>query len=365
MDFNFSEEQDALRAAVRGALADGVDDRVLDLGDDAAGITDELWGSWADLGWTGLLVPSAHGGLGLGLVDMVVVCEEMGRLPTPGPFWSSAGLATIAARRLGADGLLPDLAAGTARGTVALEEGSARDPFAGLATTATETNDGWTLAGIKAIVPDGHTADWVIVAARTNTGPCAFLVQNPAAEAVPGLDPTRKIARLELTATPARKLTDAPSDEEVLRRIADDAAVLLCAELTGVSERALEMATEYAGQRVQFGRPIGSFQAVKHIAAEMLQQLELARVGAHYAAWASDTEAEDREQAAAMAKAYAGEAAVAVTGDAIQIHGAVGFTWEARVHLLYKRAKVNDLLLGQQSWQRQRVADLVLGPPTG
>ena len=362
MDFNFSEEQDALRAAVRSALADGLADRVIELADDEAGITDELWSSWASLGWTGLLVDEEHGGLGLGLVDMVVVCEEMGRLPAPGPFWSSAGLASLAARRLGADDLLGDLASGARRGTVAIEEGSARDPFAGIATRASRSGDGWVLDGVKAIVPDGHTADWIIVAAQTDDGIGAFLVEDASAEAVPGLDPTRKIARLELSATPARKLTDEGSDEAALRRVADDAAILLCAELTGVGERSLEMATEYAGQRVQFGRPIGSFQAVKHIAAEMLQQIELARVGAHWAAWASDTEAEDREQAVAMAKAYAGEAAVAVTGDSIQVHGAVGFTWDAHVHLLFKRAKVNDLLLGQQAWQRQRVADFVLGP---
>jgi alkylation response protein AidB-like acyl-CoA dehydrogenase len=363
VDFDFSQEQKALREAVRSTLAaQAPADYVRAMLDDESGFTDGFWSTVSGLGWTGLLIPEADGGLGLGMVDLVVLQEEMGKLPLPGPFFSSGVLATLAALRLGAGELLPGLADGSTRGTVAIEEISSRDPLDGIATTAARAGGGtWTLQGLKPVVLDGHTADWVIVAARHDEGLGAFLVEDPPAEAVPTFDPTRKVGRLVLDGTPARLL--GPGDATAaLRRVLDDAAVALAAELVGCCERANELANEYAKARHQFGRPIGSFQAIRHKAAEMLQRTELARVGAHYAAWTSDTDAPDRERAAAMAKSYGAEAAIAVTGDSIQIHGGVGFTWDADVHLFYKRAKGNDLLFGQQGWQRQRVADLVVGP---
>src|SRR5207248_4864277 len=160
---------------------------------------------------------------------------------------------------------------------------------------------------------------------------------------------------------PAQQIGGGGDQTELWHRIVDDAAVLLCAELVGSSEQALHLAAEYAKVRVQFGRPIATFQAIKHKAADMLHQLELARVGTHYAAWASDVDDPERAVAAAMAKAFAAEAAVFITGEAIQIHGGVGFTWDCDAHLHYRRAKAVDLMLGYQGWQRQRVADLVLG----
>jgi alkylation response protein AidB-like acyl-CoA dehydrogenase len=176
------------------------------------------------------------------------------------------------------------------------------------------------------------------------------------------MDPTRPLARLELEEAPARRLGPAGDQTELLQRILDDAAVMLAAELVGASEAAFDLATEYSKNRVQFGRPIGTFQAVKHMAADMLQDLTLARVGTHYAAWASDSHAPDREVSAAMAKSWVSEAAIAVTSTSIQVHGAVGFTWECPAHLYYKRAKATDLMLGRQGWHRARVADLLLGP---
>jgi alkylation response protein AidB-like acyl-CoA dehydrogenase len=293
---------------------------------------------------------------------MTVVCEEMGRVPLPGPYFSSAVFATIAALRLGADELLADLASGAKRGAVAVEEiGAAGDPLEGIKTQATKSGDAWTLDGLKPTVSDGATADWLIVVARDGDGLAAFLVEGVEAEAVPGLDPTRQLGRLELAGTPARRLGPAGDQTAELRRILDDAAVMLCAELVGASEATFELAAEYSKARVQFGRPIGTFQAVKHIAAEMLQELTLARVITHYAAWCSDVDEDERELAASMAKSFAPEAAIAVTSNSIQIHGAVGFTWECPAHFYYKRAKATDLVLGKQGWQRHRVADLILG----
>lgn len=362
MDFQFSEEQDALREAVRDTLAaEAPGSYVRAMLDDERGFTDDLWGKLTELGWIGILVPSDHGGLGLGLVDAVVLSEEMGKLPLPGPFLSSAVFATLAARAFGADDLLADLASGARRGTVALEETTSRDPLAGIGARARQEGDGWLLDGLKPVVLDAHTADWVIVAAQTADGLGAFLVEDPGGEHVPTFDPTRKVGRVPLDATPARRLDRGDAGVQ-WRRWADEAATALCAEVVGCCDQALHLATEYAKVREQFGRPIGAFQAIRHMAADMLHRTELARVGTHYAAWAADTGAADRERAAAMAKSWVGEAGVAVTGECIQIHGGVGFTWDCDAHLFYKRAKANDLLLGQQGWQRQRVADLVLAP---
>jgi alkylation response protein AidB-like acyl-CoA dehydrogenase len=363
VDFDFDADQNALRDAVRTTLSRSLPKEklraIIDSGD---AFPDELWRQFADLGWTGLLVAEEHGGLGLGLVDMCVVMEEMGTLPLPGPFYSSAVLATLAANRLGLTDLLPALASGEARGTVAIEEiGTTNDPLADVATRATKTGNEWRLDGLKPTVMDGEGADWVLVIARDDEGVAAYLVERPDATAVPGLDPTRRLARLELVSTPARRVGPDGDQTEVLRRVLDDAAVMLSAELVGACDAAFALAADYAKVRVQFGRPIGTFQAVKHIAADMLQALTLARVGTHKAAWASDADAPDREVTAAMAKAWVGEAAVHVTADTIQIHGGVGFTWDCDAHLYYKRAKANDLLLGRQGWQRRRVADLILG----
>jgi alkylation response protein AidB-like acyl-CoA dehydrogenase len=362
VDFDFDEDQQAFRESVATVLSRQFDrDRIHALLDDERGFSDDFWALAADLGWTALLVPEEHGGLGQGLVDAVVLMEEAGRLPLPGPLFSSAVLATVAARRLGADDLLPGLADGSRRGTVAITEGSATDPLTDIRTTAEPDGDGWRLHGLKTFVLDGHTADWIVVAATTPEGLGAFLIEDHGATHVPGLDPTRKVAQLALDGTRARRLGPADATD-VLQRIVDDAAVGLCAELVGGMERTLDLAVRYSNDRVQFGRPIGAFQAIRHMAAEMLQKLELARVGTHYAAWTSDGDADDRVQSVALAKSWAAEAAVAVTGESIQIHGAVGFTWQSDPHLFYKRAKVNDLLLGPQGWQRQRVADAVIGP---
>lgn len=367
MEFDFSAEQNALRTSVRALL----DDRMgpaevraqVPAGEPGVTVDPALWREIVDLGWTGLLVPQSCGGLGLGLVDLLVVLEECGRVPLPGPFLASAGLATRLAVLLDDELLLRRLAAGDTVATVAVEEaGTVGDPFASVRTAAVEDDLGPRLSGVKPFVLDGHVADVVLVCARDGDGLAAFAVEGVRGSLEPTLDPTRATARLVLDGTPARRLGPAGDQSAVWRRWADDAAVLLCAESVGACDRVLELASDYAKTRVQFGRPIGAFQAVKHLAAEMVQDVTLARVGVHYAAWASDTGAPDRELAAAMAKAWVGEAAVRVTSTAIQVHGGVGFTWDALIHLHYKRVKTNDLLLGRQGWQRQRVADLVLGP---
>ena len=361
MDFTFSDDQDALRESVRAFLAREAPSRyVRDMADDERGFTDSVWDKLAVLGWPGLLVPETNGGVGLGLVDMAVLMEEMGRLPLPGPFFSSSVFATLAARRLEDADLLSQLASGAIRGTVALEELGHDDPVDRVHTRARRKGADWVLTGRKPLVLDGHTADWVIVVARTEEGLGSFLLEAPRGEAVPTMDPTRKAARLVLEERRAVPVGPRGDQTGLWRRVVDDASIMLAAELVGACDAALSLATEYAKVRVQFDRPIASFQAIRHKAVDMLHRLELARVGTHYAAWTSDVDDPSRERAAAMAKGFVAEAAVFISGEDIQIHGGVGFTWDCDAHLYYKRAKMNDAMLGYQGWQRRRLADLVL-----
>jgi alkylation response protein AidB-like acyl-CoA dehydrogenase len=360
VDFTFSADQDALRDTARAFLADRSPSAyVREMADDERGFTDDLWNQVVDLGWTGILVPEEQGGLGLGLVDAVVILEEMGRVPFPGPYCSSAIQATVAARALGAHELLEQLAGGT-RGTVALDELGHGDPVDRVHTRGRRKAADWVLSGTKPIVLDGHTAAWVIVAARTQEGIGSFLIEAPEVEPVPTMDPTRKAARLVLDETRATPLGPLGDHQQIWRRIADDSAVALSAELVGVCEGALEMATDYSKARVQFDKPIATHQVIQHKIVDMLHKLELGRVGVHFAAWSSDVDDEHRERAAAIAKSSMAEAAVFVTAENIQVHGAVGFTWDSDAQFFYKRAKQNDTLLGYQGWQRQRIADLVL-----
>ncbi len=353
MDFQFSDDQDALRDTVRGFLADWSARSDARDGLDAAD-----WQAIVDLGWTGLLVPESLGGLGLGLVDAVVVLEEMGRVAFPGPYLSST-LAAVAACRLGCE----DLLAGIARGdqvTVALEESGHGDPLDRVRASARRQGAQWTVTGTKPFVLDAVGADSVLVVARTPDGLGTFRLDGPEVTPVPTVDRTRAAGRLDLRDTPVGRVGTEGDHTSAWRRVADDTAVALAAELTGVCDSALAMAMDYAEQRVQFDVPIASHQAIQHKLVDMLHATELGRVGVHYAAWASDTQDPHAPRAAAIAKSQMGDAAVMVTAENIQVHGAVGFTWESRAGVLYQRAKQNDVLGGSRSWHRSRIADAVL-----
>jgi alkylation response protein AidB-like acyl-CoA dehydrogenase len=366
VDFTFDEQQEALRTTARAflaAAAAGPPLRALLDGDGAAAAIEGLWSRTVALGWPGLLVPAEHGGAGGGMLEATVLCEEMGALPLPGPWLSSAVAATLAAVRLRDDALLPLLAAGTRRATVAVEESGSRDPLDGIATTARpDGGGGWRLDGLKPLVIDGDSADVAYVVARDPEGGglATFAVDDPACEPVPHLDVTRRLARLVLDGRPARRVGPGGDQRALLARVVDDVAVALCAESVGAGDRALAMAGDYAQQRVQFGRPIATFQVIRHKIVDMLHQLELARVATHYAAWASAVDDPRREEAAVIAKAVVGEATTLITAENLQVHGGVGFTWDVDCHLLFRRAKANDVLFGRQGWQRQRLADRVI-----
>jgi alkylation response protein AidB-like acyl-CoA dehydrogenase len=360
MDFTFSTDQDALRDSVRSFLdKEAPNAYVREMAEHSdTGITDAVWRALVDLGWTGLLVPEAAGGLGLGLVDAVVVQEEMGRALFPGPYFSSAILTTLAARALGLTEQLAALASGRERATVALDEAGTGSPLDRIRVRADGRGTRYRLTGVKPMVLDAANADWMLVPARTREGLRTFLVERPEAAAASSLDVTRKFARVEFDGTLAVAVGPIEDQSAMWQRVLDDSAVLLAAELIGVSEAANALALDYAQTRIVFEKPLSKFQVTRHKAVDMLHHIEMAKVGVHYAAWASDVEAPDREAAAAMAKSYTAEAANYVTAECIQIHGGVGYTWDCDAHLFLRRAKVNDLLLGAQGWQRERVADL-------
>ncbi|HVA09002.1 MAG TPA: acyl-CoA dehydrogenase family protein [Acidimicrobiales bacterium] len=369
MDFTYDAEQLALQDVARTALERECPPGLLrELADDPIGITPALWSTLVDLGWTGLLVPEAFGGTGAGLLEICIVAEQMGRVPLPGPFFSSAVGATLAARALGATELLEDLAAGERRGTIALLEQGHGDPLGTVRTRARRRNAEWVVTGTKPVVVDGHSADWVIVVARSEEGVRSYLLENPSAaesasaELVPSLDPTRKIARLVLDETPVVPLGPSGSQAGLWQRVQDDIAIVLAAEIVGAGDRALAEAISYTSTRVVFDKPVATYQTIRHRLVEMFQQVEMARAGMQFAAWASDTGSPERAQAAAMAASYAADAGVRVAGEDIQMHGGVGFTWANDAHFLFKRVKQNEVLFGGAGHERHRLASMFLEP---
>jgi alkylation response protein AidB-like acyl-CoA dehydrogenase len=373
VDFTYDDEQLALQDVARSALERECSPQLLrELADDPTGTTPALWSTLVDLGWTSLLVPAELGGTGAGLLETCIVLEQMGRLPLPGPFFSSAVAATLAARSLGETELLADLAAGTRRGTIALGEQGHGEPLSTVRTRARRKAAQWVLTGEKPFVVDGHTADWVIVVARSEEGVRSYLLESPAGDAgtastagatvelVPSLDPTRKLARLLLEETPVVPLGPPGNQAHVWQRVQDDIAIGFAAETVGAADRALGEAIAYTSERIVFDKPVATYQSIRHRLVEMFQQVEMARAGFQFAAWASDTEAPDREQAAAMAASYAAEAGVRVTGEDIQMHGGVGFTWANDAHFLFKRVKQNEILSGGAGAQLHRLASIFI-----
>jgi alkylation response protein AidB-like acyl-CoA dehydrogenase len=334
-----------------------------------AGYDGAAWDKARELGWASLIVPAEHGGAGLGWTDLVATTEETGRALACLPFFSTVCLATNALLAAGGApqhaALLPEMASGKVLATLAFAEGPTADPFA-VSTVARRESGGYCLSGTKRYVVDGDTADLLLVTARApetsgREGLALFLVDARA----PGVQ-RRKLPTMDLTRPQAAiDLRDVRvegsarmGDAGVIRRALDRAAVALAAESLGGAERCLEMATEYAKARVQFGRPIGSFQAIKHKLADMLVAVETARSAAYYAARVADA-GDDAELAAAapIAKSYCTEAFFACAAESVQIHGGIGFTWEHDAHLFLKRARGSLALLGSPAGDRERVAE--------
>jgi alkylation response protein AidB-like acyl-CoA dehydrogenase len=343
LDFEFSAEQEQLRESVRRLLADRVPIAyVRDHYDDDAVGADGPWSGLVDLGVVGLLAPAAHGGAGMGMVDAAVVLEELGRALYPGPFAASAIGAVSLIDALGAwdaDPSLPAVARGDQIGTVALVEPGRRARWVAPSTTAAPDGSRWRLHGTKIHVPDGCAADVLLVVGAVGQALAVFRVDAATATivATPTVDGSRKEATVVLDGTLGDRLDDGDAADAVAATV-DRLGVAAVVDGVGAAQAALDLSVGYARERRQFGAPIGSFQAVQHLCADMLRAVELARAASYYACWAADAEdAAERHRAATMALAFAADELAAVGASTIQVHGGIGFTWEHDAHLFYKR----------------------------
>jgi alkylation response protein AidB-like acyl-CoA dehydrogenase len=315
----------------------------------------------AQLELQALTIPERFGGAGFSYVELGIVLEEMGRSLLCSPYFSTVVLAANALLHSGDEEAmrehLPKIASGEMAATIAFAEDTARWDADGIQMPAKRDRDGWRLNGVKTFVIDGQTADIIIVAARAADGISLFTVNAKAdgltRTPLETMDATRKQAQIEFADTPARLLGDIGKGWLTLSRVLDLAAVALAAEQVGGAQKCLEMAVDYAKQRIQFGRPIGSFQAIKHKCADMLLEVETAKSAAYYAMWAAAEAAEDLAFAASLAKAYCSDAYFKVAAENIQIHGGIGFTWEHPAHLYFKRAKSSELLFGDPTYHRE------------
>jgi alkylation response protein AidB-like acyl-CoA dehydrogenase len=362
VDFDLTPDQERLRQAVRDVLAaespPEVARRVVETGEPAV----EPWASAVRLGWPGIAVAEADGGLGLGMQELGLVFEEHGLHLAPGPFLSSVGLFAPLVRELGdaaqRERWLGPLLAGALRGAAVLEPGDLR---------ARRDGDGWSLGGSARFVLDAAAADECAVAARVDEGDGIAILVVPAgaaaSERVEAFDASRPLAHLTFDGValgPDRVLGGPGASAEGLARALDEALVAVAMETLGVCQRLFEITVQHAKERRQFGVPIGSFQAVQHKCVDMFVAIEKARATGLFAMMCIAEDDPRRRIAAAMAKAAAGDCQRLVCKEGIQIHGGMGFTWESDVHLFVKRAKAGDLLLGSAREHRARIADLLL-----
>lgn len=374
MNFALDDDQRQLRETARAFLAAHAGSTaVRDAMTTERGFDTKLWQRiGGELGWPAVIVPEEHGGLGLGQVELMVLMEAMGGALLCAPFFSTVGLGANALVTGGTAAQqaewLPGIAAGTTTATLAHAEPEGRWDADGIRAIARPDGAHVVLTGRKSFVVDGHTADLLLVAARvpgsTGTdGIRAFLVpgDTPGVErrVLATMDQTRRLAEIELrdVRIPVSAALGGPDQGwPLLQTILHLATVALAAEQVGGAERCLDLAVAYAGERVQFGRPIGSFQAIKHKCADMLMQVEAARSATYFAACCAAERNADLPIAASLAKAYCSDTYFQCAADSLQIHGGVGFTWEYDVHLYFKRAKSSESLLGDGSYHRELVA---------
>jgi alkylation response protein AidB-like acyl-CoA dehydrogenase len=370
MDFGLTEEQEQLKAGARDFLSNECPPSVVrKVMAEESGLAPELYNKIAELGWTGMIIPEEFGGLGLGMLDLAVLLEECGYAAMPGPFPFSAGIAASAVRLGGSaeqcQRWLPELAAGRLTGTVAIvEEGDSLDPEE-IALSASRDGGGFVLNGTKLFVPYAHAADFMVVAARSTPGPEGidfFIVEGGAnglsSRILRNVDQTRRVCEVKFDGVKISGDARLAKSAGLLDRVIDAAAVVMAADCLGGSERALEMAVEYSKVREQFGRPIGSFQALQHLAAELIAGIEPARSLLWYAAYAQDAGLEDVSRAASMAKARLSAVYSRTADQSVLMHGGIGFTWEHDIHLWFKRARFDDPFFGDPVFHRERVARL-------
>ncbi len=377
MEFSFSEEQDELRRAARRFLdAASSEERVREAMATERGYDPGVWQQLAaELGWTALTIPEEYGGLGMSYLDLHPLMEEMGRRLLCAPFLSTVCLGANALLLGGSEAQkerwLPSIAAGETTATLASTEKNGRVDATGIEATYAASTKGYVLQGQKHYVLDGHTADLIIVAARAahsrgEETVSLFVVPGDAdgirRRWLPSMDQTRRLATIELdeVVVPADSLLgDEGRGWTLCERTFDLAMIALAAEQVGTAEACLDMAVEYAKVREQFGRAIGSFQAIKHKCADMLMQVESARSAAFYASTLAAQGEADLSESASTAKAYCSDTVFHCAAENIQIHGGIGFTWEHGAHMYFKRAKATEMLFGAPALHRERVATMM------
>ena len=375
MDFDFTQEQVMLRNLTREFLArESAPRAVRTHMEDPRGFSDATWQQMSEMGLPGLAIDPGYGGQGMGMVELGLVLDEMGRAAYPGPFFATTVLAASAIAAGGQPNqmarFLPDLAQGRTKATLALIEDALSWTPSGVRMTAERRGDQFVLNGRKRFVPFAQAVDLILVAARTGSagdGTTVFAVPADAAglRQAPNveMDHTAKTATLtfEGVSVPADAVIgEVDRGWDVIGPTLRRAAIGAAAEMLGAARRCMEMSVEYAKVRQQFGQPIGAFQAIKHACAEMLLEVENAHAAVYYAAWALDAGSPDAELAASVAKAYVGDASRKVCGSAIQVHGGIGFTWEYDLHLYVKRAKHFEPLYGDADFHREQALRLLL-----
>ncbi|MFP3906157.1 MAG: acyl-CoA dehydrogenase family protein [Acidimicrobiales bacterium] len=365
MNFAFSEEQEELRRITRQWLENkSPEATVRELMETEDGYDPKVWTQMGqEMGLQGLIIPEEYGGQGYSYVELIVVLEEMGKRLLCAPYFSTVALATNALLQAGTDDAkkshLPGIASGETIATLALTESNGRWDEEGVTLEAS----GDTLTGEKMFVLDGHTANLILVVAKTGKGLGIYAVDGDASgltrTPLATMDQTRKQAKLTFDNTPATLVSADDLAWDAIAQILDLAVVALAAEQVGGAQECLDMSVQYAKDRVQFGRPIGSFQAIKHKCADMLLEVESARSAAYYAGWCASELNDELPAVASLAKAYCSEAYFHASAENIQIHGGIGFTWEHPAHLYFKRAKSSELLFGDPAYHRELLAQRI------
>ncbi len=348
-----------LRESVRSFLAATAPMTSVRSGYDAPAADRSVYDGLVELGVVGLLADEEHGGAGTGMVDAAVVLEELGRAVCPAPYATSA----IGAVSLGDETLLPRLADGSAIGTVAVFEPGTRYGWRSPQTRATRAGRSWRLDGVKAHVADANAADVALVTALDDDGALGvFAVEEFEASSTPTVDGSRKQGRIVLAGATGRRVDMNTTAETAVARALDRLGVAAAVDGVGAAQRALELALTYAKERVQFGKPIGAFQAVQHLCADMLRTVELGRAAAYYACWAiDDASPEEAHRASTLARAFAADAFPQLGGTAIQVFGGIGFTWEHDIHLYFKRLLTVGGALGTAGDHLEELAALAIG----
>lgn len=372
MEFELNETQKLFKSSARELFAAECPPQLVrEMIEKGDPYSEALWEKLVEQGWTGLIFSEDDAGLGLGMVEMAVTFEEMGRALVPGAFLSCVPFAGSLIERAGTDEqkkkYLRAICEGKSKATVALLEESAEWDADASQLSAVETADGLLLNGTKLFVADAGGADFIITAARVGSE-IAIAIANRAASGVsvklmPSIDATRNLyaVTFENAVVPTADLLARGETALAALRYAIDAATLaLTAEMVGGMQWVLETSVEYAKTRKQFGKPIGQFQAIQHHCANMLMMTESARSAVYYAAWVMGNDAEQAPLAVSMAKTYASDAYREVGNLGVQVHGGIGFTWDENLHFYYKRAKASELMFGDATFHRERIAKLVI-----